>query len=238
MPDRGSPSAPTAVEKLCCAALAAAIPAGFVSVSASRVLDRRLKGVMWASDSRARGLDDLQVVLGEGPSVSAVAEGGPVMVHDVAEHWRQGWVAFNGAAAQIGVRSICAFPLQIGAVRLGVLTLHGSEPAILDTAQLGQQLALCDDLSVALLVADAGSGDWSSVLDAGLERPQAITAQATGMVMVQLGGTIAEATARLCAHAFTEGLSLEDVSRLVVERVVRFEPDKFYPDPNLDGPHP
>jgi len=160
------------------------------------------------------------------------------MVPDLHQQWRQGWVTFERAAVQLGVRSICAFPLQIGGARLGMLTLHGTEPASLDATQLGQQLALCDDLSVALLVADAGSGDWSSVLDAALDPPLAITSQATGMVMVQIDSTIAEAMARLCAHAFTVGLSLEDVSRSVVGRTLRFNPDQFYPDANPDESYP
>ncbi len=238
MPGQGSSSVPAAVERLSRAALAAAEPAGFTSVCTSRALANRSRGVLWASDARARRLDDLQVVLGEGPGVSALAEGGPVMVHDVGEHWRQGWVAFNGAASQLGVRSLCAFPLQIGAVRLGTLTLHGTEPAILDAVQLEHQLAVCDDLGVALLVADAGSGDWSKVLDAALDRPLAITAQAAGMVMAQLNGTIAEAMGRLCAHAFTEDVSLEEVSRSVVNREFRFERDRFYPGPDIDEPSP
>ena len=81
-------------------------------------------------------------------------------------------------------------------------------------------------------MSDAGSGDWSSVLDAALDRPLAITSQAAGMVMVQVDGTIAEAMARLCGHAFAAGKSLEEVSRSVVERTVRFEPYRSYPRPD------
>jgi hypothetical protein len=234
MPDR-EPRLPTVdVGRLCRAALAAAEPAGLTSVCASRVIDDRPRGVVWASDSRARKLDDLQVVLGEGPGVAALAEGGPVMVPDLREQWRHGWVTFERAATELGVRSICAFPLQIGAVRLGVLTLHGTRPASLDATQLGNQLSICDALSVALLVSDAGSGDWSSVLDGALDPPLAITSQATGMVMAQLDSTIAEAMARLSAHAFADGLTLEEVSRSVVERTLRFHPDHFYPYPSTD----
>ncbi|MGV8908083.1 MAG: GAF domain-containing protein [Propionicimonas sp.] len=230
------PSPVKGVEELCRAALAIGGPAGLTSGSVARVVDGRPRSVLWASDERARYLDDLQVVLGEGPCVTAVAEGGPVMVSDLREHWRQGWLDFDGAAAELGVRSICAFPLQIGAVRLGVLTLHGVEPVSLDAAQLSQVFAVCDDLSVALLATDAGSGDWVSVLDEAMDRPLAITAQAAGMVMVQLKGTISEAMVRLCAHSFAEGMSLEEVSRSVVERTFRFEPDQFYPDPSPGTP--
>ena len=226
------------VEQLCRTALALAEPSGLVSVCASRVIDERPRGVVWASDVRARQLDDLQVVLGEGPGIAALAEGGPVLVPDLRGHWRQGWVMFERSAMELGVRSVCAFPLQIGAVRLGVLTLHGTEPAVLDAEQLGNELAVCDDLSVALLVADAGSGDWSSVMDGALDPPLAITSQAAGMVMVQLDGTIAEAMARLCAHAFGAGLTLEEVSRAVVARTLRFQPDRFYPETDPDDPRP
>jgi hypothetical protein len=238
MAGNGSRSTAGSVEELCRAALAAAEPSGLTSVCASRVIDNRPRGVAWSSDARARHLDDLQVLLGEGPGVTALTEGGPVMVGDLREQWRHGWVTFERAATELGVRSICAFPLQIGAVRLGVLTLHGAEPASLTARQLGDELAVCDDLSVALLVSDAGSGDWSSVLDAALDPPLAITSQATGMVTVQLECTIAEAMARLCAHAFAEGLSLEDVSRSVVNRTLRFRPDRFYPDLDPDAPQP
>jgi hypothetical protein len=237
MPDQ-VPSSSANVERLVRAALAAAGPAGFTSVCVSRVLGDRPQGVVWASDERARRLDDLQVVVGEGPGVTALVDGGPVLVADLQQHWREGWLAFDGAATELGVRSVSAFPLQIGAVRLGVLTLHGSEPASLDAAQLREQLTTCDELSVALLAADAGSSDWSSVLDAALDRPLAVTSQAAGMVMVQLEGTIADAMARLCAHAFAAGLSLEEVSRSVVERTLRFEPDRFYADPGLDELEP
>lgn len=235
MPDVTPLFAVEGVEKLCRAALAAAEPTGLTSICASRVVEDRPRGVLWASDERARQLDDLQVVLGEGPAVTALAEGGPVMVSDLQQQWRQGWVTFERSAVELGVRSICAFPLQIGAVKLGMLTLHGTEPAALDATQLSRQLALCDDLSVALLVADDASGDWSSVLDAALDPPLAITSQATGMVMVQLDSTIAEAMARLCAHAFAVGLSLEEVSRYVVERTLRFKPDQTSPDQDADA---
>jgi hypothetical protein len=238
MPDPGVRWPAVRVERLCRAALDVAKPSGLTSVSAARVIEDRPRGVVWASDQRARQLDDLQVVLGEGPSIAAVTEGGPVLVPDLRGYWRQGWVTFERSAVELGVRSVCAFPLQIGAVRLGVLTLHGTEPASIDAAQLSKELAVCDELSVALLVADAGSSDWSSVLGAALDPPLAITSQAAGMVMVQLESTIAEAMARLCAHAFGAGLSLEEVSRMVVERKLRFQPDQFYPDSDPDEMHP
>ena len=232
------PSPVRGVEELCRAALAIAGLAGLTSGCVARVVDGRPRAVLWASDERARYLDDLQVVLGEGPGIAALAEGGPVMVSDLSEHWRKGWLNFDGAATELGVRAICAFPLQIGAVRVGVLTLHGIEPAALGAAELRRVFAVCNDLSVALLATGAGSDDWTQVLDAALARPLAITAQAAGMAMVQLKSTITEAMVRLCAYSFSEDRSLEEVSRSVVERTFRFEPDQFYPDPGPETPQP
>ena len=228
MPDRfPRPPAPE-VKNLCSAALAVAYPAGLTSVCLSRVIDERPRGVIWASDDRARQLDDLQVVLGEGPAVTALAEGGPVMVTDLSVQSRYGWVTFERSATQLDVRSICAFPLHIGAVRLGALTLHGTQPACLDPTQLDHQLALCRDLSIAVLATEAGSENWSRDHDRAMEDPTlAITSRAAGMVMVQLDTTIAAAMSRLCAHAFAADLSLEAVSRSVVERTLRFHPDRF-----------
>ena len=87
------------VERLCRAALDAAAPVGLTSVCATRVVDDRPRGVMWASDSRARRLDDLQVVLGEGPGITALTEGGPVLVPDLPGQVPDSFLAISDLAA-------------------------------------------------------------------------------------------------------------------------------------------
>ena len=50
--------------------------------------------------------------------------------------------------------------------------------------------------------------------------------QAQGMVMVQIGGTISEAMARMRAHAFAEGRGLSEIARDVVARRLKFDRDR------------
>lgn len=218
-----------AVETLCRAAIIAAEHSGLTAVCVSRVLDTLPRLVVWASTARARKLDELQVLLGEGPAVTALADGAPVLVPDLHRPWGVSWQFFVREATLLGVGSVCAFPLQIGAAQLGVLTLHGQTRAQLDEALIGRQLAICDALTLALLSqADDSDGDGldlGNLLGEQAEPPLAITSQAAGMVMVQLCTTIDQAMLRLCAHAFATGRSLADISRSVVNRELRFAAD-------------
>ena len=45
------------------------------------------------------------------------------------------------------------------------------------------------------------------------------------MVMVQIGGTLAEAMARIRAYAYAENLRLIEVARAVVNRQLHFDRD-------------
>ena len=56
------------------------------------------------------------------------------------------WPGFGQAAVDAGVRSVFALPLQVGALRLGSLSLYRGTPGPLDP----------DEASTALAYADAG----------------------------------------------------------------------------------
>ncbi|WP_433789695.1 ANTAR domain-containing protein [Actinoplanes sp. CA-252034] len=49
--------------------------------------------------------------------------------------------------------------------------------------------------------------------------------QAQGMAMIQIGGTLAEAMARIRAHKYAENRRLIDVARDVIAGNVRFDQD-------------
>ena len=55
---------------------------------------------------------------------------------------------------------------------------------------------------------------------------QVVTHQATGMVSVQLGVTLAQAQVVLRAAAYAEGSRLSEVAREVVARQRRFDPER------------
>jgi hypothetical protein len=64
---------------------------------------------------------------------------------------------------------------------------------------------------------------------AGLSDSRAEVYQAIGMISVQLGVSLEEASVRLRARAFASGLPLGEIADDVVGRRLRFDPD-----PDLD----
>jgi hypothetical protein len=118
---------------------------------------------------------------------------------------------------------VYALPLQLGAIKLGVLVLYREQPAVLEG----------EDLSAALLVAnlvtnqviDIQAGAVSESLAWGLEVDdyRAVVHQATGMISVQLDCAIGEALVRLRGRAFATDQALDEVAADVVTGEMRFE---------------
>ncbi|WP_409496543.1 GAF and ANTAR domain-containing protein [Amycolatopsis sp. cmx-11-12] len=157
-------------------------------------------------------LEDLQLTVGEGPSVDAFVSGGAVLAPDLdAEHER--WPAYAPGAAGLGVAAVFSFPLQVGAARLGVLDLYRTTPGPLSGPQLSGALVLAEAGMVALLD-DAEAAQGERLLGQG-ELHSAVH-QATGIVTVQLDVSLQEALIRIRAYAYAHHLSLNEVGRRIV----------------------
>jgi hypothetical protein len=137
------------------------------------------------------------------------------------------WPGYAPAAYDAGVRAVFAFPLQVGAGRLGVLDVFRGRPGSLSADELRQALAFADVAVITLLdgQAQAHPGAAAEGLDEAMDS-RAELFQAQGMVMVQLGISLTEALVRMRAHAFAEGRPLADVARDVVARRLRFDRDQ------------
>jgi hypothetical protein len=193
------------------------------------------RGVVAATDDRARQLEDIQFTVGEGPGPNAFATGFAVLVPDLGGPSMPpiyAWPAFAELSGQLGVRAVFAFPLHLGAASLGALTLYRATPGVLDGPDLARALRLSDAAAFALLdlmvVSTADNGDEprndsSRADDAEFFRSEIY--QAAGMVMVQLGVTIEEAMVRLRSHAYVTGRVTGDVARDIVNRKLRLEAD-------------
>jgi hypothetical protein len=133
---------------------------------------------------------------------------------------------YTPAAHEGGVRAVFAFPLQIGAARLGVLDLFRECVGPLTGDELPLALTLADVTVAALLdrQEDGSAGYADDDLAAAVEH-RAELFQAQGMVMVQLGVTINEALARMRAYAYAESRPLGEIARDVVARRLRFDQD-------------
>jgi len=178
--------------------------------------------VRYASDRVSERVEELQVVLGEGPCVDAFSAGQPVLAADLsAGAWARRWPAFVPEALAAGVGALFALPLQIGAARVGVMDLHRRAPGELDGQELAAALVFADATTQALLI-EAHVRDIEGVPDL-YQSYRAVVHQATGIVKAQLNISIAEALVRLRAYAYAEERPIEDVAGDVVARRLRFD---------------
>ena len=183
----------------------------------------KTSGPVCASDAISARVEELQYTLGEGPCADAHRLGAPVFEPDLAGGASR-WPAFGEQALAAGVHAAFAFPLRIGAVRLGAMTLYGLEAGPLGDERLADALAMAEVVAHEILVAQSGAsaGALADSLAAGGEYRAEIH-QASGMVAMQLDVPVADALVRLRAHAFTTGRPLREVAADVVARRLRLE---------------
>ena len=166
----------------------------------------------------AQHLEDLQEVLGEGPSIDAYSTGRAVrMGLDVASGAR--WPLFVDAVRRdVTAGSLCSLPMRAGPITIGVVSMYGLRDIVLDEP-LQNAMYLCDAVGSAVLHDPGVHGEgvpgesWSN---------RAQVHQATGMIVAELGVTVDDALALLRAHAFSDETDLEDIAALVVRRELRF----------------
>src|SRR4051812_28049302 len=103
-----------------------------------------------ATDETASRIEAQQVLTGEGPAMDAVASGGPVLVDDLASAFDR-WPGFTSALGGDARGAMYAFPLQIGAIAVGVLDLYRAEPVAVDAADMTAMLAVTDIVTMVLL---------------------------------------------------------------------------------------
>lgn len=180
---------------------------------------------LWASDATAELLEDLQFSLGEGVCIEAAVTGRPVLVPDLHDSTGvRRWPIFAAAVVeQSEVVALFAVPLQWRTVNLGVLNLYRRAPGSLSEAQLRDVMSAADIATLMFLGVRTDPGD-----EAGLDHlahSRAEIHQATGMVLAQLGVSVADALARMRAYAFAEQRLLGDVAHDVVSRRLRFTRD-------------
>ncbi|MEV0454966.1 GAF and ANTAR domain-containing protein [Catellatospora methionotrophica] len=183
-----------------------------------------LRGVTAASDTATERLEELQLTLGEGPCMDAYASMRPVLIPDLADGALARWPVYAPAAHAAGVRAVFAFPLQVGAARLGVMDVFRPETGMLSPDELTLALTFAE-VAVATLL-DGNDDSGAGVADGWLDDPLGSRAelfQAQGMVMVQLRVSLAEAMVRMRAHAYVHDLRLYEVAADVVARRLSFD---------------
>jgi GAF domain-containing protein len=204
-----------------CAAVAGALSATGAGISV--LAEDGVRGISAASDAASDRLDELQFILGEGPCIDALATRRPILVPDFDQAAMMRWPGYAPAVQQGGARAVFAFPLQVGAARLGALDVFRIVPGRLSVTELALALVFAEVAVATLLDGQDGTpAGGAGGLDDEVEH-HAELFQAQGMVMVQLGVSLAEALIRIRAFTFAENRSLHDVATDIVERRLHFD---------------
>jgi hypothetical protein len=173
-----------------------------------------------ATDEWSAQLEDLQEVIGEGPSYDAYRDRSiQTLVVDGAVELR--WpLLSDGIKHGLGGCSVYAIPIKPGPETMGVATFYQREPGSLSIGDDEAQL-LIDAVGVAL-VKDPDILDDDSLAKAESWNSRARVHQATGMVMAQLGVSSDDGIALLRAHAYAHQRSLVAISDDVIVRRLDF----------------
>lgn len=209
------------MQRLCRAAMQELSASG---AGVSVMSQRGVVTVLGTSSPASEAVEQLPFTLGEGPCLDAYSSGRPVLIPHLREAASSRWLGYGPAALAQGVRAVFAFPLQVGAARLGAMTVYRDQAGPLSARLLMQALAFADAAMTGVLDAQARTdADGPSVLESTMEG-SFLVYQAQGMVKVQLDVSLAEALVRLRAYAYAHDRPLNEVAADVVARRVTFEP--------------
>jgi hypothetical protein len=176
----------------------------------------RADGVAASSDERARVLAELQFDGNEGPGLEALRLRRPVLVPDVRADTSR-WPGYAHLASGHGLGAVSSFPLHEGAVCFGVLELYDLQARRLTAEEMARATALARIATRRLLEPHTTGrlGNLEPGVSKSMER--AVVYQAQGMVMVDLGVTLAESMVRMRGRAFSESLSLDELAYRIVD---------------------
>jgi hypothetical protein len=181
--------------------------------------------LLCASDRVAERVEWAQITLGEGPGVDAIAADGPMLVEDLSDPNGR-WPTFAAEAVKAGVGAAYSLPLEVGAIRVGVLDLYRDTAEALDPKDFADALAVAELVTAILLTVDR-TGRITESLGPWWDQPLSTREvhQATGMIVAQLGVPARDAYVRMQGFAFAQGRMLNEVAHAVVNRRLRFDTD-------------
>ncbi len=182
-------------------------------------------GLLAVTDGPAALMEEVQCSLGEGPCIEAGRSGRPVVQSDLAATGTDRWPGFTGAALAAGIRAVFAFPLQVGAIRVGVLGLYRDRAGVLPDGELAEALAFVDAATSVVLRRHAHPSLEGLHGSLPVLVGRAEVHQATGMVSVHAGVSLADALSLLQARAFAAERPIVELARDVLGGRIRFTPD-------------
>jgi hypothetical protein len=204
-------------------AVARVLPVDGAGISLFFADHRRLP--LGASGPAASIAERLQFTAGEGPCLSAHAEGRPVVADEATIRSR--WPAFyDGLVAGTPIRGTISLPLEDDLRGIGALDLYTMPPNDVTSLGLADALSTSAEVAALLQAADRAAhprSDGPVWLDAPAAERRAVVWQAMGFLNSGLDISGPDALALLRAHAYAEGEDLEELARRVVDREIPLE---------------
>jgi hypothetical protein len=163
--------------------IAATAVGGDVSAGVTVVRDGH-PAIVVSSDARAAQCDEVHAGLDEGPCLTAMRAGAPVLMDDLAADERN--TPYRRHALGLGVRSSLSLPLAGGDHAVGVLNLYSGRAHFFGPVQLAEAARFADEISrgLHLMVRVARHVEITDQLRAALTSRTVID-QAIGIIMGQ-----------------------------------------------------
>lgn len=171
------------------------------------------------SGPTAKAAQDLETIVGEGPSLEAFTADEVITAAGAEMNTR--WPLYGPAAARLGVTSVVSLPVP-GAkegTALGALTLYQPHRCVNDPEM--RRLRAAANCMIAFLVGDQAAGtddptlSWQRAYSAQL----ALVHQVAGMLAVREGCSVQDALAVIAARAFADGIPAEEAAAALSERL-------------------
>jgi hypothetical protein len=178
-----------------------------------------------ASGPVASTAERLQFTAGEGPCLSAHAEGRPVVADEATIRSR--WpVFYDGLVTRTPIRGTISLPLQDELRDIGALDLYTVPPNDVTALRLVDALDIGTEVVSAFRGIDRAASEHRGGLvwlDAPAAERRSVVWQAMGFLNAGLGVTSTDALALLRAHAYADGEDLDELARRVIEREIPVE---------------
>ena len=165
-------------------------------------------------------VDAVQYSLGQGPCITAVAEGVPVVSGSLADDSR--WPEFGRRIARLGVHSVLSLPLRTPDGVVGALNVYAHPRDAFDTTamELGEVFAAPAAVAVQNAHVLEQTRRLTVRLQAALESRKLIE-RAVGVLMSRSGISAAEATERIRTLAQHDQDTMAAQARIIVDEAVR-----------------
>lgn len=165
-------------------------------------------------------VDDIQYTLGQGPCITAAAEGRTTISGSLGADPR--WPRFGGRVARLGIHSVVSLPLITPDGVVGAMNVYAHPKNAFDAraAELGEAFALPAAITVQNAQILARAERLAVSLQTALEA-RGVIERAVGIIMSRTGSSEAEALQRLRTISQNDHHKLIGVARQLVDEAVR-----------------